>query len=135
MSKSLIYTANTSGAAVAIGNTVPVGSIIRRYGKCIDATGSAINLREPGYYDVTVSATFTSAAVGDVRLTMTQDGVAIPGATAAATVTAANTQIENITIVTTVRVMCCGSSNISIVVGGTVGPTISNMAIRAVKII
>ena len=52
MSKALIYTANTVGAEVPIGNTVPVGSIIRRYGRCIDTTGSAINLQEPGYYAV-----------------------------------------------------------------------------------
>lgn len=30
MSRELIYTANTAGAAVPIGNTVPLGSIIRR---------------------------------------------------------------------------------------------------------
>lgn len=46
MSKSLIYTANTSGATPAIGSTIPIGSIIRRKGDCIDASGSAINLRD-----------------------------------------------------------------------------------------
>lgn len=135
MSKSLIYTANTAGAAVPIGNTVPVGSIIRRYGKCTDATGSAINLLEPGYYEVSLSATFTAAAVGDVRLTLLQDGVAVPGATAAETVTVANTQISNIGIVAVVRVCKCCTSNLSVVVGGTAAPTISNMAIRAVRVI
>ena len=29
MSKSLIYTANTSGATPAVGSTIPIGSIIR----------------------------------------------------------------------------------------------------------
>lgn len=135
MSKSLIYTANTAGAAVPIGNTVPVGSIIRRYGACVDATGSAINLLEAGYYEVSVSATFTAAAAGDVRLTLLQDGVAVPGATAAETITTATTQISNVGIVAVVRVCKCCTSNLSVVVGGTAAPTISNMAIRAVKVI
>ena len=82
MGKALIYTANISGAEVPIGNTVPVGSIIRRYGRCIDATGSAINLQEPGYYLVDISATVSAAVVGDVVLALTQDGVPVPGARA-----------------------------------------------------
>lgn len=132
--KSLIYTANTAGGAVPIGNTVPVGSIIRRYGKCIDTTGSVINLLESGYYEVTVSATFTAAVAGDVRLTLLQDGVPVTGATAAETITTAVTQISNVVIVGVVRVMCCDASNLSILVGGTAAPTISNLAVRVVKI-
>lgn len=135
MSKSLIYTANTAGAAVPVGNTVPVGSIVRKYGKCIDATGSAINILEPGYYEVSVSATFTAAAAGDVRLTLLQDGVAVSGATAAETVTVAGTQLANLGIVAVVRVCKCCSANLSVVVGGTAAPTVGNMAIRVVKVI
>lgn len=132
--KSLIYTANTSGGAVPIGNTVPVGSIIRRYGKCIDTTGSVINLLESGYYEITVSATFTAAVAGDVRLTLLQDGVPVTGATAAETITTAVTQISNVVIVGVVRVMCCDASNLSVLVGGTTAPTISNLAVRVAKI-
>ena len=109
MSKALIYTANTAGAEVAIGNTIPVGSIIRRYGRCIDATGSAINLGEPGYYLVDVSATVT--------------------------ITTATTQIENLSITALVRVMCCDTANLSVQVGGTAAPTIENMAFRTVKVV
>ena len=80
MSKALIYTANTAVAEIPVGNTVPVGSIIRRYGKCIDATGSAVNLVESGYYLVDVSASVTAGVAGDVILALTQDGVPVPGA-------------------------------------------------------
>lgn len=135
MSKSLIYTANTSGAAVPIGNTVPVGSIIRRYGKCIDATGSAINVQEAGYYDVDVSASVTAAAAGDVVLALTQDGVPVPGARAAATVTTATTQVVDLSFNAIIRVMCCGNVNLSVLVGGTAVPTIQNMAFRVVKVV
>ena len=135
MSKALIYTANTSGAEVAIGNTIPVGSIIRRYGRCIDATGSAINLTDAGYYLVDVSATVTAAVAGDVALALTQNGVPVPGATAAVTITTANTQTENLSITALVRVMYCGNANLSVLVDGTAAPTIENMAFRAVKVV
>ena len=134
MSRELIYTANTAGAAVPIGNTVPLGSIIRRYGNCISANGSVINIREPGYYDVDISATFTADAAGNVTLTLLQDGVPVPGATATSTITTATTQVENSAIMATVRVMCCGNSNLSVLVGGTAAPTISNMAVQVTKI-
>ena len=135
MNKSLIYTAYTAGAEIPVGNTVPVGSIIRRYGQCIDATGSAINLTERGYYDVAVSATFTAAAAGNVRLTLLQDGVEVPGATAAETITTAATEIANIGIVAPVRIQCCDTSALSVRVDGTTAPTISSMAIKAIKVI
>ena len=135
MSKALIYTANTAGAEVAIGNTIPVGSIIRRYGRCIDATGSAINLGEPGYYLVDVSASATAAATGDVTLSLAQDGVLIPGATATVTVATVNTQVVNPKIVGIVRVMCCNSSSLSVVVGGTTAPTVENMTMSVVKVV
>lgn len=135
MSKALIYTANTSGAEVPIGNTIPVGSIIRRYGRCIDATGSAINVQETGYYLVDVSASVTAAVAGDVVLALTQDGVPVPGAQAAATITTATTQVENLKITAVIRVMCCGNANLSVQVGGTAAPTVQNMAFRVVKVV
>ena len=135
MSKALIYTANTAGAEVAIGNTISVGSIIRRYGRCIDATGSAINLGGPGYYLVDVSASATAAATGDVTISLAQDGVLIPGVTATATVSTINTQTVNLKIVGIVRVMCCDSSSLTIVVGGTTAPTVVNMSVSVVKVV
>lgn len=135
MSKALIYTANTAGAEVPIGNTVPVGSIVRRYGRCIDATGSAVNLAEPGYYIVDVSASVTAAVTGDVVLALTQNSVPVPGARAATTITTANTQIENLAMTAVIRVMCCDTANLSVLVDGTAAPTVQNMALRAVKVV
>lgn len=133
MGKALIYTANTSGTTVPIGNTVPVGSIVRRYGRCIDATGSAINLGEPGYYLVDVSASVAAAATGDVTLSLAQNGVLVPGATATATISTIDTQIINLKIVGIVRAMCCNPSSLSIVVGGETAPTINSMAVSVVR--
>ena len=135
MSKALVYTANTAGAEIPIGNTIPVGSIIRRYGRCIDATGSTVNLTEPGYYDVDISATVTAATAGDVILALTQNGVPVSGATAAVTITTVNTQTENMGITAMVRVMCCDTANLSVLVDGTAAPTVQNMALRVVKVV
>lgn len=135
MSKALIYTANTAGAEVPVGNTVPVGSIIRRYGKCIDATGSAVNLVESGYYLVDVSASVTAGVAGDVILALTQDGVPVPGARAVATITTINTQAEVLAITAVIRVMCCDTANLAVQVDGTTAPTIENMAFRVVKVV
>ena len=135
MSKSLIYTVNAAGAAVPVGNTVPIGSIIRRYGRCIDATGSTINLAEPGYYDVDLSATVTAAAAGNVSLTLRQDGTPVAGATATATIATATTQFENLAITAAIRVKCCGNANLDVLVGGTAAPTVQNMAVRVVKVV
>lgn len=135
MSKALIYTANTAGADVAIGNTIPVGSIIRRYGRCIDATGSAINLTDAGYYLVDVSATVTAAVAGNVALALTQNGVPVPGARAAATITTVDTQVETMDISAVIRVMCCANANLSVLVDGTAAPTVQNMALRVVKVV
>ena len=135
MSKALIYTANTAGAEIPIGNTIPVGSIIRRYGRCIDATGSAVNLTEAGYYDVDVSATVTAETAGDVILALTQNGVPVSGATAAVTITTVNTQTETMSITAMVRVMCCDTANLSVLVDGTAAPTVQNMALRVVKVV
>ena len=135
MSKALIYTANTAGAEVPIGNTVPVGSIIRRYGRCIEATGSAVNLTDPGYYDVDVSATVTAATAGDVILALTQNGVPVSGATASATIATVNTQAENLKIIATIRVMCNNPATLSVLVDGTAAPTVQNMAFRVVKVV
>ena len=116
-----------------IGNTVPVGSIIHRYGPCIDATGSTINVKEPGYYLVNISATFTAAAAGNVTLTLQRDGVAVSGATATETIATAATESANVGITAIVRVMCCGNARLSVLVDGTAVPTITNMAIGVVK--
>ena len=134
MARNLIYTVNSTGAAAPIGSTVPVGSIIRRYGKCISADGESIVLLEPGYYLVTMTATATAAAVGNVELGIQQDGVAVPGATATETVATAGTEYVNLSFVPAVRVRCCGNARLTVVVAGTTEPTITNLAIGVVRV-
>lgn len=89
MSRSAIYTANTTPTALAVGNIIPVGTTVRRFGKCIRQDGNTITLAGPGYYLVNASATAAPTAAGTVSVTGQKDGVAVIGATAAATTTAA----------------------------------------------
>lgn len=130
--KSAIYTANTASTVVAVGSAIPLGSIIRRFGCGVSYNGNAISLNERGYYDIDVGVTFTAAEAGNVTITVYQDGVAVPGATA--TITTATTQFESVTIPAIVRVLnSCASSQITVVVSGTAA-TFSNVAVTVEKL-
>ena len=132
--KSAIYTANTASTVVSVGSAVPLGSIIRRFGCGVSYNGNAISLNERGYYDIDVGVTFTAADAGNVTITVYQDGVAVPGATATATITIASTQVESITVPAIVRVLnSCAPSQITVVVSGTAA-TFSNVAVTVEKL-
>ena len=89
MSKSAIYTANTSAQTVAVNDIIPVGTTSRRFGCNIRQDGNTITLLGQGYYHVTVSATLAPTAAGTVTLTGQKDGVAVIGATASQAVATA----------------------------------------------
>lgn len=133
MSKSAIYTTNTSAPAIAVGGIIPVGSTTRRYGCNIRQDGNAITLCGNGYYLVTVSATVTPAAAGTVSVTAQKDGVAVIGATGSETVAAAATAV-NIGLTAIVRNACgCESSILSFVIDG-VASVVNNLAVTVVKL-
>ncbi len=132
MSKALIYTANTTVSAVPVGSSIPVGSIVRRYGN-IASTGSSINLTEAGYYDLDLNVDFTSTA-GLVTIKLLQDGVPIAGASVTITVVTATNYA--VTIPAMIRVFCGNSSKITAVVdaASTATPTFTNVALKVVKV-
>ena len=68
-------------------------------------------------------------------LALTQNGFPVPGATASATITTADDQVENLKITATIRVMCNNPATLSVLVDGTAAPTVQNMAFRAVKVV
>lgn len=133
MSKSAIYTTNTSKPTVAVGEVVPVGVTTRRFGCNIKQDGNAITLCGQGYYLVNVSATVTPTAAGAVSLTAQKDGVEIIGATAAATATGASDEL-NLSITALIRNACgCESSILSLVLGGTEA-VVNNLSVVAEKL-
>lgn len=131
MSKSVIYTANATANAVAVGDLIPLGSTSRRYGCNLRQDGNGITATGAGYYLVTMSATVAPTAAGAVTITGQKDGVAIIGATA--TSTAAAGAATDLAFSTVVRNIGCDSSILSFVLTGAAA-TVSNFAVSVVKL-
>ena len=133
MSKSAIYTTNTTAPTIAVDGIIPVGTTTRRYGCNIRQDGNAITICGQGYYLVNVSATVTPTAAGTVSVTAQKDGVDIVGATGSETV-AAVSNAANISITAIVRNACgCDSSILSFILGG-VAAVVDNFAVTVEKL-
>ena len=133
MSKSAIYTTNTTAPTIAVDGIIPVGTTTRRYGCNIRQDGNAITICGQGYYLVNVSATVTPTAAGTVSVTAQKDGVSIVGATGSETV-AAVSNAANISITAIVRNACgCDSSILSFILGG-VAAVVDNLAVTVEKL-
>ncbi len=131
MSKSAIYTVNATANAVAVGNLVPLGNTVRRYGCNLRQDGNGITATGAGYYLVTMSATVAPTAAGAVTITGQKDGVDIIGATATSTAAAGST--TDLAFSAVVRNIGCDSSILSFVLTGA-DATVSNIAVSAVKL-
>ena len=102
MSAGFLYSANTTAQTLAIGGTLNMGNVVRRFG-CVRGTSTPLATvngtntilsscgRCPKYFKVDTAITVIPTAAGTVTITAFQDGVAIPGATASVTVAAAAT--------------------------------------------
>ena len=142
--KSMISTVNSASTAVTAGSTVPLGSITRRFGNkkgcpcvpALDLSGNnSIIVRESGYYDIDITATFTVPTAGNVTLTVFVNGVAVPGLTATTTVTTDSTQISTLNITAPDILVQCASvpATITIVLSG-VDATFSNISVAIEKL-
>ena len=135
MSKSAIYTVNTSSQTLAINGIINPGTVIRRFGCNCALSGNSIRIQGSGYYDIDASFTVAPTAVGTVTITAFKDGVAIQGATAsAATSTAGNPVNLSLVGLTRENCSCCDDvSNITFVLSGSAA-TVTNSAIVIEKI-
>jgi len=135
MSKSAIYTANTSEQIVPVNGTINLGTIIRRYGPNVNLSGNAIQIGGVGYYNIDANFTVVPSDVGEFTVTLYKDDVPVPGASATAYVSTEDTP-ANVSISSLVREFynCCeGLSNLTFVLSGT-SSTISNVAIVVEKL-
>lgn len=133
--KSNINIVTTSSSAVVAGGTLPLSTIVRRYGCALNQSGNSVLLNESGYYLVNVTATFTAPVAGVVTLVLNQNGNDVPGATGSSTITTATTEVRTISFSAIVRVVCgTAPSTLSIVDTG-IDATFSNIAINVVKIV
>lgn len=143
MSAGFMYSANTTAQTLAIGGTVNMGSPVRREG-CVKGTsipyinvnGTTTTLsscgRCPAYFSANATFTVIPTAAGTVTISAFQDGVAIPGATASATVAAAATSVT-LPIVFGVRLGSgVSSANITYVLTGAAS-SVTNAAQTVTK--
>lgn len=112
--RSAIYTANTSAFTITLtaaqpSASIPLGTVIRRFGRNIQLSGNGILVDGEGYYDVDANVVLTPEVTGDYTVTLMKDGVAIPGATQTITASAAGAVIA-FNIPALVRLQCCDSS-------------------------
>jgi hypothetical protein len=132
MAKSAIYTASTGTQTVSAGGTIALGSVVRRFGGCVNLNGNGINLTAPGYYLVNVSTTASPTAAGNISLTMLNNGVAVPGAISTSSVsTAGSPATLDSTII--IKVNCCGNAATLTLVMSSAA-TVNNVAVTVVKI-
>lgn len=124
---SAIYTVNSSNTVLAANSTIPVGSTIRRFGPGISQDGNAITLHGSGYYECNCSISIAPTMAMPITVQLYQDGVAIPGAVATTTPSAANA-VVNLNITSLIRVCGCNCTNV-ITARVNSASTLNNMSI------
>ena len=107
MSKSFIYTVNSSVQTVAADGIVNPGTVVRRFGPNLARNGNGVEARGTGYYSMEALVVCAPAAAGPITATLLKDGVPIPGATATVTAAAAN-DVVTIPVLGAIREMGCG---------------------------
>ena len=135
MSKSALYTANTSNQTVQVDGIIAPGTIVRRFGPNLGLAGNAIQIAGAGYYEINASFTAEATAAGEITITAYRDGVPIQGITATETATAVG-DFVNLSISAIVREFCScceGLSNLTFVLSEN-GATVTNVAITVEKL-
>lgn len=134
MSRSALYVVNTSTQTVAIGDSLNLGGVVRKFGCSGSLIGAnSVNINEVGYYDVNVSVTLAPIAAGDVTILLLNNGIAVPGATATGTATAAG-DIVNLSFASIVRVLCgANAGSLSVALSGA-DSNVTNVAMTVEKL-
>ena len=101
----LLGTRNTSTQDLAVGDTLDLGLVYRKYCKknncgvkAFDFNGDAITLQHSGIYHITATITFTAPVAGDVTFQLVDNATPIIGAIATETITTATTEVRTTTI-------------------------------------
>jgi len=128
MNNSLIYLTTPSTATVAANGVLPLTTIVRRRGQSVQQSNDSVVLGAPGYYHVSVNATFTAPVAGNVRLELRQDNLPVSGGTASTTITTATTEVRSLSFESIIRVPCCGAPVTLSVVNTGVAITTSNIS-------
>ena len=127
---SLIYLVTPTVASVAQDGVLPLTTIVRRRGACIQQANDSIILSASGYYRVSVSETFTAPAAGVVILQIRQDNNPVTGGTASASIVTATTEVDSLTAESIIRVNCCNGPVTLTFINTGVAITTSNIAVN-----
>ena len=131
MSKSLIYTSTNAVQPLAVGATIDLGNVIRRFGPNIRLNGNAININGAGYYKISADIELTGTTEGTATISMLKDGVVEAIRRVSLTVGA----IKNVPLQAVIREFgCCANnnSNITFVLGG-VAESVTEMSVIVTK--
>lgn len=134
--KPNIYVATTNPTTVAANAIIPLSSIVRRHLGNINLSGNSVTINDCGsnYYLVSVNATFTAPAAGEVTLNLQQNSNNVTGATASTTITTATTETRSLAFTAVIRTFNnCGIDALSIVNTG-VEAVFSNVTMTVVKL-
>ena len=129
MNNSLIYMINNGVSSVLANGVIPLTTIARRRGKCIQNDSNSIILNAPGYYKVNVTVTLSAGAAGIVSIALQKNGITIPGMTGATTITTATTENRQVVINGIVRVNCYEGAAALTLVNTGIAITTSNVSI------
>lgn len=135
MAKAFAYIANSTSQTITGGGVVNPGTAQHGFGcnrcggKAIQISGTNISISECGYYAVMVGATVSDTAIGDVTLSLYQDGQLIASGTE--TIAAANDP-ASIAFPAGIKVNC--NSVLTLVATATAGdPIVTNVYTTILK--
>lgn len=130
--RSALYVNNPNDQVIAVDGQIGLGNIVRRFGNNITLDNNAVRIAGSGYYDVDAMFTVEGTAAGTAIITLYKDGVAVPGATASASLAVGD--VVTIGIDALVREMCYDSmSSLTFVLTG-IGATVTNATAVVEKI-
>ena len=144
----LLGVKNFTSQDVLAGGLINLGQVDRRYCRkntcgirTFDFAGTSITLNHSGIYKITATATFTAPVAGDVTISLFENGVAIPGASATETITTATTESRSIALDYFVLVDSSCVLGVNTTIGKTitlvntgVASTITNVVVDVVKV-
>ena len=113
MSRALLQTVNPSVQAIEVNGIISPGTVVRRYGCNIQLSGNGQEISGEGYYKLLGTVTVEPTTIGNVSVSLLENGVQIPGAISSGYAAAADAPVT-LPIVCTVRKQCCGSGVSSI---------------------
>ena len=127
---TVLYTVNESAQTVAEGGTIALGRVVHRNCQAQALlNGNSINVSGAGYFAIEATMTFTGSA-GLASISLLNDGIAVPGANASATIATADAETHTLSFACEIMKTPC-KPYISLTLASTgVALSVTNVAIR-----